>query len=151
LTGWDLAAPIVGMAYGAIDAFTSRLRGTSGPGMTADAVPLHLRLAEASAEVDAARALHRHDIHEMLDKAARGEVLTGMDRARFRRGKAFVTKLCVQAVNRLFEAAGARAVLEADPIQRFHRDVHGASHHAALVWDTVAAQFGREALGGTST
>ena len=147
LTGWDLAAPIVGMAQGMIDAFTTRLRGTSGAGMTADSVALHLRIAEAAAEVDAARALHRSDIREMLDRAARGESFSEIDRARFRRDKAYVTKLCVQAANRLFEAAGARAVLDADPIQRLHRDVHGASHHAALVWDTFAAQFGREALG----
>jgi 3-hydroxy-9,10-secoandrosta-1,3,5(10)-triene-9,17-dione monooxygenase len=147
LTGWDLAAPLVGMAQGAIDEFTSRLRGTSGPGRTADSVPLQLRLAEASAEVDAARALHRADVHEMLEKAARGEAFTDMDRMRYRRDKAFVGRLCVQAVNRLFEASGARAVLESEPIQRFHRDVHGAAHHAALGWDAVAEQFGRYALG----
>jgi len=27
------------------------------------------------------------------------------------------------------------------------RDAHGASHHAALSWDVVAEQFGRQALG----
>ena len=147
LTGWDLAAPVVGMAQGAIDEFIARLRGTSGPGRTSDGVPLQLRLAEASAEVDAARALHRHDVREMFDKAARGLAFTEMDRVRYRRDKAFVARLCVQAVNRLFEASGAHAVLESDPIQRFHRDVHGASHHAALTWDPPAEQFGRQALG----
>ncbi len=106
-----------------------------------------MRLAEASAEVDAARAFQRHDIGEILDKAARGDAFTQMDRARYRRDKAFVAKLCVQAVNRLFEASGARAVLESEPIQRFHRDAHAASHHAALAWDTFAEQFGRQALG----
>jgi 3-hydroxy-9,10-secoandrosta-1,3,5(10)-triene-9,17-dione monooxygenase len=147
LTGWDLAAPLVGMAQGAIDELTSRLTGTSGPGRSAHSVPLQLRLAEASAEVDAARALHRHDVREMLEKAARGEAFSEIDRARYRRDKAFIARLCVQAVNRLFEASGARGVLESEPIQRFHRDVHGASHHAALGWDAVAEQFGRQALG----
>jgi alkylation response protein AidB-like acyl-CoA dehydrogenase len=97
--------------------------------------------------VDAARAFHQHDIREILDKAARGDAFSQMDRARYRRDKAFVAKLCVQAVNRLFEASGARAVLESEPIQRFHRDVHAASHHAALTWDTFAEQFARQALG----
>ena len=147
LTGWDLVAPVVGMAQGAIDEFTARLLGTSGPGRTADSVPLQLRLAEASAEVDAARILHRHDILEMLDKAARGEPFTDADRARYRRDKAFVAKLSVQAVNRLFEAGGAQAVLASQPLQRFHRDAHGASHHAALGWDVAAEQFGRQVLG----
>jgi 3-hydroxy-9,10-secoandrosta-1,3,5(10)-triene-9,17-dione monooxygenase len=146
MTGWDLAAPLVGMAQGAIDELTRRLRGTSGPGRTADSVALQLRLAEASAEVDAARALHRSDVREMLERAARGEAFTDLDRARYRRDKAFVARLSVQAVNRLFEAGGAHGVLESDPLQRFHRDVHGASHHAALTWDPVAEQYGRQAL-----
>jgi 3-hydroxy-9,10-secoandrosta-1,3,5(10)-triene-9,17-dione monooxygenase len=147
LTGWDLAAPLIGIAQGAVDEFTARLRGTSGPGRTADSVAAQLRLAEAAAEVDAARAVHRHAVCEMLDKAVRAEPFTELDRARYRRDKAFTAKLCVQAVNRLFEASGARAVLESEPIQRFHRDAHGASHHAALGWDVFAEQYGRQALG----
>jgi 3-hydroxy-9,10-secoandrosta-1,3,5(10)-triene-9,17-dione monooxygenase len=147
LTGWDLVAPVVGMAQGAVDDFIVRLRGTSGPGRTADSVALQLRLAEAAAEVDGARTIHRRATREMLDKAARGEAFTEADRARYRRDKAFVAKLSVQAVNRLYEASGAHAVLDSAPIQRFHRDAHAASHHAALGWDIAAEQFGRQALG----
>ena len=91
--------------------------------------------------------LHRHDIAEMLDTAAREAEFTPLDRARYRRDKAFVARLCGQAVNRLFEASGARGVMDSEPIQRFHRDAHGASHHAALTWDPVAEQYGRAALG----
>ncbi len=126
--------------------FTARLRGTTGAGRTADSVALQLRLAEAAAEVDTARALHATDVHEMLDRARRGAEFTQLDRARYRRDKAFLTRLCVRAVDRLLEAGGARAVLESDPLQRFHRDVHSASHHAALAWDTWAEDFGRQAL-----
>ena len=147
MTGWDLAAPVVGIAQGAVDEFTARVRESSTPGRTAESSALQLRLAEASAEVDAARALQRHDVCELLDKAARGETPNEADRARYRRDKAFVAKLCVQAVNRLFEGSGARAVMDSDPIQRFHRDAHAASHHAALAWDVWAEQFGRQALG----
>jgi 3-hydroxy-9,10-secoandrosta-1,3,5(10)-triene-9,17-dione monooxygenase len=147
LTGWDLVAPIVGMAQGAVDDLTARLRGTAGPGRTAESVALQLRLAEASAEVDTARTLHRHDIQEILDRAGRGERFSDGDRARYRRDKAFVARLCVQAVNRLYEASGAHAVLDSGAMQRFHRDAHGASHHAALSWDVAAEQFGRQALG----
>jgi alkylation response protein AidB-like acyl-CoA dehydrogenase len=53
----------------------------------------------------------------------------------------------VPAVNRLFEAGGARAIMDAEPLQRFHRDAHAASHHAALAWDAAAEAFGRHALG----
>jgi len=69
LTGWDLAAPLIGIAQGAVDELTSRLRGTTGAGRSAESVPLQMRLAEASAEVDAARMIHQQDIREIIDKA----------------------------------------------------------------------------------
>jgi 3-hydroxy-9,10-secoandrosta-1,3,5(10)-triene-9,17-dione monooxygenase len=149
LMGWDLAAPVIGVAQGAVDEFAARLRGTGGPGRTADSVAMQLRLAEASAEVDAARLIHRTDVGEMLDKAARGDPFTELDRARYRRDRGFLTRLCLQAVNRLYEASGARSVLESDALQRFHRDAHAAAHHAALGWDAAAENFGRQALGGS--
>jgi len=108
---------------------------------------MQLRLAEASAEVDAARTIHAQDIREIIDKGVRGEPFTELDRARYRRDKGFLTRLCLQAVNRLFEAGGAGGVLESDALQRFHRDAHAASHHTALVWDLSAENFGRVALG----
>ena len=76
MTGWDLVAPLVGIAQGAIDEFTASLRGTSGPGRTADSVLVQVRLAEAAVEVDAARELHRRAIRDMLEKAERGEEFT---------------------------------------------------------------------------
>ena len=151
LAGWDLAAPLVGIAQGAIDEFTARAQRMSGPGRAADSVALQLRLAEAAAEVDAARALHRQDIREILDRAARGDGFSELDRIRYRRDKAFISRLCVRAVDRLFEGSGARAVMDAEPIQRYHRDAHGASHHAALSWDLVAEQFGKQAMGAGPT
>src|SRR5262245_49522706 len=147
LAGWDLAAPLIGIAQGAIDEFVARAQRMSGPGRAADSVALQLRLAEAAAEVDAARALHRQDTHEILDRAARGEGFSDLDRIRYRRDKAFIARLCVRAVDRLFEGSGGRAVMDAEPIQRYHRDAHGASHHAALSWDLVAEQFGKQAMG----
>jgi hypothetical protein len=32
-------------------------------------------------------------------------------------------------------------------LQRFHRDAHAASHHAALGWDAPAEPYSRQALG----
>lgn len=147
LTGWDLVAPIIGMGQGAVDAFTARLEGTSGPGRTADSVILQMRLAEAAVEVEAARALHQHTIGDILRKAEQGEAFAPLERARYMRNKTYAAKLCVQAVNRLFEAGGGSAILESDPLQRFHRDAHAASHHQGISWDASAEDFGRQALG----
>ena len=147
LTGWDLVAPIVGMAQGAVDAFTERFQGTSGPGRTADSVLVQARLAEAAVEVDAARELHRRAIGDILKKAEQGESFSPLERARYMRDKTFVAKLCVQAVNRLFEASGGSAIMESAALQRFHRDVHAASHHQGINWDAAAENFGRQTLG----
>ena len=147
MTGWDLLVPLIGIAQGAVDEFTSRLRGTSGPGRTADSVLAQVRLAEAAAEVDAAWELHQRCIREILRKAEREEEFTDLERARYRRDKSFAARLCVQAVNRLFEASGGGAISESEAMQRFHRDVHAGSHHQGLSWDTAAEDYGRQALG----
>ena len=147
LTGWDLVAPLIGIAQGAIDEFTERLRGTSGPGRTADTVPLQVRLAEATVEVDAARALVKKDVDEMLTKAAGGESFSSIEKTRYRLDKAFIGRLCVSAVNRLFEGSGGHAIYDSNVMQRMHRDIHSGSHHAGLNWDMTAEDFGRQALG----
>ncbi len=147
LIEWAVAAPIIGMAQGVVDEFTSRARCGTGPSRPSNSVPLQLRLAEASAEVDTARMLHCANVREILDRGSQGRSFSLLDRARYLRDASFTVSLCVQAVNRLYEASGARAIMDSEPIQRLHRDVHAASHHAALSWDAAAEQFGRRALG----
>ncbi len=146
LTGWELAAAIVGMAQGAVDAFTARLYGTSGPGRTAESPAVQLRLAQAAALVDAARLVHLQAIGRLLRRAERGDRVTPLERARTLRDRAYAGKLAVQSVNTLFEAAGAHAIAESDPLQRFHRDIHAATHHAGMNWDNAAAAYGKGLL-----
>jgi 3-hydroxy-9,10-secoandrosta-1,3,5(10)-triene-9,17-dione monooxygenase len=147
LLGWDLVSPMVGIGQGMIDAFTAQLTGTSGPGRTAESVAVQIRLAEASAEVDAARMVMRHDVREMLDKAKQGESFTMMERARYRRDKAFVVDLCLRAVNRLFDLSGGHSLFDSAPLQRFHRDAQAVAHREGLIMDLAGQQYGRVALG----
>ncbi len=67
--------------------------------------------------------------------------------AKYRRDQAYIAKLGVQAVNRLFEASGGRGLFDSNALQRFHRDIHAASHHFSLTWDGVAQQYGQVRLG----
>ena len=112
LLGWDLVAPMLGIAVGMIEEFTRLLTGTSGPGRTADSEGVQLRLSQASAEVDAALALMRSDIREIFNKAGEGDGFTMLERARFRRDKAFIAQQCLNSVNRLFELSGGHAIFE---------------------------------------
>jgi 3-hydroxy-9,10-secoandrosta-1,3,5(10)-triene-9,17-dione monooxygenase len=145
IAGWDLAAPVIGIAQAAIDEFSARFRGASG-GRAADPAALQLRLAESSAEVDSVRALHRQRIREILARGERGQPFTALDFARYRRDKSFIARVCVQAVNRLFDGSGGHALFATQAIQRIHRDVHAAAHHVALSWDAPAQAYGRLAL-----
>lgn len=147
LLGWDLVAPIVGIAMGMIEEFTTRFIGTSGPGRTAESGGVQLRLSQASAEVDAARALLRDDIREIFNKAHGGERFSILERARFRRDKAFVTQLCLRAINGLFDLSGGHALFDSAPLQRYHRDAQAVAHRDGLIMDLGGLQYGRVALG----
>ena len=147
---FTLAVPLVGIAQGAVEKFEERTRTRvaqlSGVAM-ATMGGVQLRLAEASAEVDCARLLVRHDLDEMLALGAREAPLPLDTRLRFRRDHAYVSTLCVRAANRVFDGSGGHALFDSSPIQRAHRDVHAGSHQVALNWDTYGEQYGRVRLG----
>ncbi|PKB71352.1 MAG: hypothetical protein BZY87_05720 [SAR202 cluster bacterium Io17-Chloro-G6] len=147
---YSLAAPVLGMAQGALEAFEEHMGGriayTTGEKMAENA-PVHIRLSEAQAEVHSARLIMENDGREIVARAKEGETPSLMERARVRRNQAYVAKLSVSAVNRLFEAAGGHALFDDNPMQRFHRDVHAASHHFGLAWETPAEEYGRMRLG----
>ena len=79
-------------------------------------------------------APHR-DIHAILDRARHHATPTREERLRARCTVAYVATLCVRAMNRLFDGSGGQALFEARPLQRFHRDIHAASHHVSFSWD----------------
>jgi alkylation response protein AidB-like acyl-CoA dehydrogenase len=147
---YGLAAPMVGIAQGAVEAFQSAMQQqASAPrgGPVAQRTGVQVRLAEAAMEAWTARLIMLQDIHEILARARRNEMPTLEERLRARRNQAYVATLCVRAVNRLFEGSGGHALFDTSPLQRFHRDVHAASHHVSLSWDTASEQYGRVLLG----
>ena len=147
LLGWDLVAPMVGIALGTIEEFTAKLTGTSGPGRTAELSGVQMRLSQASAEVDAARALMRDDIRETFKKAQNGETFSTLERARFRRDKAFIAQLCLSSINRLFELSGGHAIFDSETMQRHHRDIQAAVRRDGFIMEIGGLQYGRVALG----
>jgi 3-hydroxy-9,10-secoandrosta-1,3,5(10)-triene-9,17-dione monooxygenase len=144
---FTLCSPLVGMAQGALDEFIDRLKGKTGRGRTAESVAIQIRIAESSAEIDAARLLVNTTSRELIDRAARDDLPTEMDVATARRTYGYVAKLCLRAVNRLFDAGGGHSLYDSHALQRFHRDVHAGSHQVALYWDSIAEGYGRAALG----
>jgi len=147
-----LATPLVGIAQGAVSIYTERTKNRvvrRGPQTVsaAEGAGSQFRVTESAAQADAAVAMLRADLRELVEIGARGEALSEIDRARFRRNHCYVAKLAVSAVNRLFEASGANALLDPSPLARMHRDVNAGSHQVALQWDEVAEIYGKVRFG----
>jgi 3-hydroxy-9,10-secoandrosta-1,3,5(10)-triene-9,17-dione monooxygenase len=146
LLAWDLIAPLVGIAQGAVDEFIRRIQSGATGAYMAKSEVIQLRIAEASAAVEAARALMRARIDWILSKAARGETFSDIERASIARDRAFVVRLCMQAVNGLFDVSGGHALFLSEPLQRAHRDAQAVAHRAGLTLEVVGPTYGRVAL-----
>jgi 3-hydroxy-9,10-secoandrosta-1,3,5(10)-triene-9,17-dione monooxygenase len=148
IESFSLCAPLVGIAQAAVDAFAEQAQRRRAPtGAVHELATTQVRLAESAAEVDAAATLARARMAEHAERGAAGETFTLEDRARYRRTHAYIAKLCVSAVNRLFDAAGGNALYDRNPMQRFHRDVNAGAHQVALSWDDNAVLYGRVKMG----
>jgi len=147
---WGVIAPVVGMAQGALNAYeaATRARVTAFSGRpVAHMVGPQLRVSEAAAKLDAARALARRDIGEMIERGACGDSFSDEDRVRIRRDHAYIVDLCYDATMLLARAGGAASLFETNPLQRFMRDVHAGSMQVVLNWDEQAESYGRVRMG----
>jgi alkylation response protein AidB-like acyl-CoA dehydrogenase len=149
-----IVAPVLGMAEGALADFidmaavrTTRGAVTGGNRRMAELATVQLRVAQASALIDAARLIMVRDLAEAYDTALRGEAI-GVDmRLRNRRDQAFCVKLLVEAIDGLFLAAGGQGLYLEKPLQRIWRDAHAAAAHISLNWDSTGTMYGQHLLG----
>jgi Acyl-CoA dehydrogenase, C-terminal domain len=81
-----------------------------------------------------------------MSKGARGENFSLLERSRYVRDKSFVVQLCVQAINRLFDVSGGRALYSSQRIQRIYRDAHALSHRDGFIIDFAGEALGKEML-----
>jgi alkylation response protein AidB-like acyl-CoA dehydrogenase len=145
-----LVAPAVGAALGAIDVFAERLGQrvlAFRESRQGEHAPSQARLAQAMGKVDAAELLITRDSAQMKERARSGETASLLERARYRFDNAYATRLCVEAVDLLFDAAGGSALQDSHRLQRAWRDVHAVASHAGLNLDTTAELLARVRLG----
>jgi resorcinol 4-hydroxylase (FADH2) len=149
-----IVSPVLGMAEGALADFldmakvrTTRGAVAGGNRRMADLTTVQLRVAEASALIDAARLLMFRDLAEAFEIAARGEAISVDMRLRNRRDQAFCVRLLIQAIDELFLAAGGQGLFLDHPLQRIWRDAHAAASHISLNWDSTGSMYGQHMLG----
>ena len=145
---FSLAAPLVGIAERALQSFVQGMRERSpGDRRAAQEGAIHVRVAQAAAEIDAARALMLRDCREAMEIVRGGERLSIEQRARNRRDIAYVAYQCTRALDRLFASAGAGSIFLDSEAQRLLRDIHAAGQHIALSWDVAGSTYGRVVFG----
>lgn len=149
-----IVAPVIGMAEAALEYFLAMIkervtRGAVAGGQRsmADFMTIQMRIAEASASIDAARVITLRDLDEMLSTVSRGEAPSKDLRLRNRRDHSFSVRLLVQAVDAVFLAAGGQGLFLDLPLQRIWRDAHAASSHISLNWDAVSTMYGQHLVG----
>jgi 3-hydroxy-9,10-secoandrosta-1,3,5(10)-triene-9,17-dione monooxygenase len=106
-----------------------------------------IRIAEASAKIDAARLIMRTVCIEAMAEARRGHIPDVAEKTRARRDGAFSVNLCTEAVSLLFAASGARGLFTSGVLQRQFRDAHAINSHLAFNFDAAGTNYGRVALG----
>ncbi len=140
----------LGVAERMLEAFKdktrNRVRAYTGASV-GTATPALMRLAESTHQVAAARAFlektwEDHRAHGEAKRYPSRETLTY-----WRTNQAYAVKMCVTAVNRLFEAAGATSWFEGNELQRLFRDSNMTAAHAYTDYDVCSQILGRELMG----
>ena len=142
-------APAVGIARGALDYVENEFRHRVGVvGVKLAELPTaQARVAEANAEIDAAKALLIQVSEEATDFAERDVHPELEQRARWRLNNAYATQLSIRAVERLYPLLGARGLDAANPFMRAWRDVHAVGQQITQAWDMQATNAGRIRFG----
>jgi len=144
------SAVSLGVAERMLQAFKektqNRVRAYTGASV-GTATPALMRLAESTHQVAAARALLEKTWHEHAQHAEQQQYPDRTTLTYWRTNQGYAVKMCIQAVDRLFEAAGGTAWFESNEMQRLFRDAHMTGAHAYTDYDVCAQILGRELMG----
>jgi alkylation response protein AidB-like acyl-CoA dehydrogenase len=139
----------LGAAKGALELVVDGLANRKSVAQVkiAEQQSVQLRIARATAQINAAEALLLQDLQTVNRDAAAGVIPALEQRLRYRLDLSYAIELCVQAVDTLYPLLGGRGLIATDPVQRAWRDVHAVSQHIALMWDVTAGLYGAVRLG----
>jgi len=139
----------LGIARGALELIVEDLRGrvaVTGAKM-AELPTAQVRIAEASAEIDAAEAVLLKDSDDAMRIAESGEKPPLLQRARWRLNNAYAGQLCLRAVERLHPLTGARGLGRDSLYHLAVRDIHAGVSQITMAWDIQAVNAGRIVFG----
>jgi 3-hydroxy-9,10-secoandrosta-1,3,5(10)-triene-9,17-dione monooxygenase len=145
-----LSGVALGNAQACLDDYVEVARhraSTYNRAKLADLQSTQIKIAEASAKIDAARLIMRSTCIVAMADARHSHVPDTAAKTRLRRDGAYSVNLCTEAVSLLFSASGARGLFTIGALQRQFRDAHAINSHLAFNFDAAGTNYGRVALG----
>jgi 3-hydroxy-9,10-secoandrosta-1,3,5(10)-triene-9,17-dione monooxygenase len=145
-----LSGVALGNAQACLDDYVDLARdraSTYNRAKIGDLQSTQIKIAEASAKIDAARLIMRSTCIDTMAAARRGRLPDIPAKTKARRDGAFSVNLCTEAVSLLFSASGARGLYMSGALQRQFRDAHAINSHLAFNFDAAGTNYGRVALG----
>ncbi len=145
------AAPLLGGAEGALEAFRARLAervlAYSLGERQAEKPAAQMRLALAEVDIRAALLLLADAVEHLHGTYLAGGSIPRAERSTIRMAATRAVHLGRRAVTSLGEAAGGSAHLLGEPLQRYWRDLNTGCGHAVFDEDRTAEMRGRIAVG----
>jgi len=145
-----VAAPSVGLAECAIEAYRERLKNRTNarmPSAQSEWASSQQLLGRARVKCDIARATVLDGAKDLMNKLEDGERISVEDRVRYRMAMVEVVRLCGELVYELFCDAGTGVMMEGSELQRAFRDLHVLRSHFVIVPEFAAENAGRLQLG----
>lgn len=146
-----LTFPALGVGMAALETFLEGLprRGIqyTGYARQADAPVTHLQLGEASAKIEAARALMEKHADALDASAASGQYMDYVQRAKVRRDVGYAETLIWSAVDLLATASGGSLAGANNPFTQIWKDARIASLHGIVSPNTNFETYGRVLCG----
>jgi 3-hydroxy-9,10-secoandrosta-1,3,5(10)-triene-9,17-dione monooxygenase len=145
-----LTGVMLGCAKGAYETTVGdarqRMGTNSGVAVNASQA-IQIKVAEASARIDAAEMVMRQACAHGMAVAHAGREPLHEDKVRYRRDAAFATRLCLEAVDIMMGIAGSGGLYHASTVQRLFRDAHAANAHVMFSPDLQGSLYGQHVLG----
>jgi 3-hydroxy-9,10-secoandrosta-1,3,5(10)-triene-9,17-dione monooxygenase len=141
------AAVAVGCAEGMLEEYIKYTAPRkSRTTVVAEEMGTQMGIGIAASEIEAASSMLLTPVRETMQLLEKGEPVPRTLNLRGKRNAAYAAQLSIQAAQKLFNAAGGRALYSDNVMQRMLRDCLAAAAHHSLGWDAAAASYGRHAL-----
>lgn len=136
----------LGMAVGALDVFREQMRSRVSHFNPQELVKnspwVGHRVGHADIKVACAQALIETDFAAMRERIEAGEDVSSESDPQYLYHAAYVGRLAEEAVQYLFKSAGARGIVNENPLQMYLRDVQAGTTHIVMDADNNSVLAG---------